>query len=228
MSESDSFEHEEQQGQTPTQTIIKIAKKERRNLSKIHSQPEINILVENPDVMADGGTTSTENKNEQDNKMVEESVSKSVSKELEAQEPAKEEKDQLRKEHKGHLVRDTTSKLTVDSINIDMDMKLNAQAEIPDIYCFDCEEWIGVSGVDLRGTPRSRNDAYYLDGMPTDVSHAKTGVIETLNELAEALLNRVDKLDNLDDAYTFIQTTLEQERSLSERVDSNGGEEDAQ
>jgi hypothetical protein len=159
---------------------------------------------------------------------VEQSVSESVRTELGAQEPSKEEKDRLRQQHEGHLVRDTTSKLAVDSAEMGAGIEVDAQAEIPDTYCFDCEEWVGLSGVDLRGTPRSRADAYYLGGMPIDVLHAKNGTIETINELAEALLSKVDKLDNLDDAYAFIKTTLEEERSLNAEIDSEGGEAVAQ
>jgi hypothetical protein len=141
---------------------------------------------------------------------VEESVSESLRQELEAQEPSDEKKRELRMEHEGHLVRDTTSKLAVDSPDVGPGMEVDAKAEIPDTYCFTCERWIGLSGVELRGTPRSRADAYYLGGMPMGVLHAKNGATKTLNELAEAITNRVETVDTKDDAYQFIETALKE------------------
>ncbi|WP_135823029.1 hypothetical protein [Halostella litorea] len=149
---------------------------------------------------------------------VETSVSDSVRKHLEAQEPSAEEKRALRKAHDGHLVRDTTSQLSVDPDEPGPGMEVEADAEIPDTYCFTCEAWIGFSGVDLRGTPRSRRDAYYLGGMPADVRRAKAGTEDTLGELADALTDRVGHLDSRGDAYEFIATTLEEVRA-----DANGG-----
>ena len=139
----------------------------------------------------------------------EESVSESLRSDLEAQEPTDGEKEALREEHQGHLVRDTTSKLSIDSPEIAPGMEIDAQAEIPDTYCFGCEEWIGLSGVNLRGKPRSRSDAYYLGGMPTDVLHAKDGVTETLNDLSEKLIERVENVSDRKEALRFIETELE-------------------
>jgi hypothetical protein len=144
----------------------------------------------------------------------EESASESLREDLEEKEPSEEEKQALREEHEGHLVRDTTSKLTVESPNAVPGMEVEAKAEIPDSYCFDCEEWIGLSGVNLRGTPRSRSEAYYLGGMPIDVLQAKDGTAKTLNELADRLVDRVERLDDRDDAYQFIETeTMNQNNS---------------
>lgn len=155
-----------------------------------------------------------------DRELVEGSVSDSLREELEAQEPTDEKKRELWQEHECHLVRDTTSKLAVDSPDVGLGMEVEAKAEIPDTYCFTCEEWIGLSGVDLRGTPRSRSDAYYLGGMPMDVLRAKNGATKTLNELAEALTDRVEILNDREDAHQFIETTLEEIRSV--RTDTEG------
>lgn len=145
---------------------------------------------------------------------VEQSVSDSLRQELEAQEPPDERKRELLMEHEGHLVRDTTSKLAVDSPDVGPGMEVDAKAEVPDTYCFTCEEWVGLSGVELRGTPRSRADGYYLGGMPMDVLHAKNGAEKTLTELAEALTHRVEYLDTRGDAYQFIESVLEEMRNV--------------
>jgi hypothetical protein len=144
-----------------------------------------------------------------------ESISASLREKLEAQEPSRRQKEDLRRQHEGHLVRDTTSQLAVESLPIGPGVDVEAHAEIPDTYCFDCEEWIGVSGVELRGTPRSRTDAYYLGGIPTDVLQAKNGTVDTLTELADALIDRVERIDTRDDAYVFIETVLEETREAN-------------
>jgi hypothetical protein len=145
-----------------------------------------------------------------DPERVENSVSESVRTELESKQPSEEQKQELRQEHRGHLVRDTTSKLTVDSPDVGPGMELDAKAEVPDTYCFTCEEWIGVSGVDLRGTPRSRADAYYLGGPPDEVLEAKRGTAKTLSELADRLVSRLEHIEDREDAFEFIKTELEQ------------------
>jgi len=146
---------------------------------------------------------------EQDAGGVEKSVSESVRQDLEEQEPSEAEKQRLRQQHEGHLVRDTTSKLAVESPDVGLGMEVEAKAEIPDTYCFTCDEWIGLSGVDLRGTPRSRSDAYYLGGVPVDVLHAQNGTAKTLNELADRLTDRVETVKDTADAYGFIATELD-------------------
>jgi len=143
-------------------------------------------------------------------KDVESSVSGSIREKLQAEEPSEERKAELREQHVGHLVRRTTSKLSMDAPEVGAGMDVEATAEIPDIYCFTCEEWVGVSGVELRGTPRSRSDAYYLGGMPTDVLHAKNGAAKTLNELADALIDRVSHLNNRPEALDFIKAEIEE------------------
>ena len=136
-------------------------------------------------------------------------VSESVRERLESQEPGEDEKAKLRDEHDGHLVRDTTSQLQVDGAEVGPGVEAETTAQIPDTYCFTCEEWVGFSGVELRGTPRSRREAYYLGGMPQDVLSAKNGTAETLTELADALIERVGHIDTRSDAYEFVETELE-------------------
>jgi len=140
---------------------------------------------------------------------IQQSVSESVREDLERQEPDDDEKQRLRQQHEGHLVRDTTSKLGVESTDVGPGVEVEAKAEIPDTYCFTCAEWVGLSGVNLRGTPRSRADAYYLGGVPVDVIHAQNGTAKTLNELAERLIDRVETIETTADAHQFIGTELE-------------------
>lgn len=156
------------------------------------------------------------------NEDIDESISTSLREKLKAQEPSRRQKKELRSQHEGHLVRDTTSQLAVESLPIGPEIEIEAHAEIPDTYCFDCEEWIGVSGVELRGTPRSRTDAYYLGGIPTDVLQAKNGTVDTLTELADALIDRVERIDTRDDAYVFIETVLEETREKNTESVTDG------
>lgn len=135
-------------------------------------------------------------------------VSHGLEEELKAQEPSEERKQELRESHDGHLVRHTTSKLSMD-VDMPEGVEVDATAEIPDIYCFTCEEWVGVSGVALRGTPRSRRDAFYLGGMPPAVLTARNGTVKTLIELADALVDRLEHVEERADAFQFIETELQ-------------------
>lgn len=146
---------------------------------------------------------------QQNAEAIEGSVSESLREELKREEPTEAGKRKLREQHDGHLVRDTSSKLAIDSPDIAPGVEVDAKAEIPDTYCFTCGAWIGLSGVDLRGTPRSRSEAYYIGGMPADVLNAKNGTAKTLNELADALIDRVNTINDRDEAYRFIGTELE-------------------
>lgn len=138
-------------------------------------------------------------------------LSDDLAEDLEGQEPSEERKKELRNRHDGHLVRRTTSRLSID-VDMPEGVEVDATAEIPDIYCFTCAEWVGLSGVDLRGTPRSRRDAYYLGGTPPEVRAARDGTIKTLNRLADALADRLDHVEDRGDAYEFIETELQKER----------------
>lgn len=139
----------------------------------------------------------------------EQSISENVETDLRAKEPSEDEKEELRERHQNHLVRHTTSKLSMEP-EVMEGVEAQATAEIPDMYCFTCGEWVGLSGVDLRGTPRSTKDAFYLGGMPQEVLQAKNMVMRELNDVAYRLLRDVEHLENKKDAYEFIATELEQ------------------
>jgi len=145
-----------------------------------------------------------------------ESLSGEIREQFEQKEPSEERKNELRSKHDGHLVRDTTSKLSVDAAEDIDGVEVDAKVEIPDLYCFSCGEWIGLSGVDLRGTPRSKKEAHYLGGMPSDVRSAKNGTQETLTELADALTERVGHIEDRADAFMFIETELEKLRKVED------------
>lgn len=136
-------------------------------------------------------------------------VASDVIAELESQEPSPSEKDSLRREHRTHLVRKTTSKLTLHP-DTAPGIEVDAEVEVPDTYCFTCSEWIGLSGVDLRGTPRSRTDAFYLGEKPSAVRAAEHGTQETIRELADALIDRVEHLNTRADSFDFITMAIEQ------------------
>jgi len=126
---------------------------------------------------------------------------------LSKQEPPQEEKDALLAEHEGHLVRQTESQLS-ETREPQPGVQATFTADIPDTYCFTCDEWVGLSGIELRGTPRSREDAYYLGGKPQAIESAESGTDRTLRDLANALLDRHPYLDSLDDTTSFIESRL--------------------
>jgi len=131
---------------------------------------------------------------------------------FEAKEPSAEEKRDRREEHRHHLVRDTTSTLTVDD-NPDMQgVEVTSTIEIPDLYCFTCKEWVGLSGVDLSGTPRSKADAYYLDGPPDDLQQARDETQSELLDLAYRAMRDVDRFESLEDGLEFVDGQIEQVR----------------
>lgn len=129
-----------------------------------------------------------------------------------AKEPSAEEKDALREAHEHHLVRDTTSKLTVDPDEEMAGVEIESQVEIPDLYCFTCREWVGLSGVDLSGTPRSKADAYYLDGPPEDLRQAREETRGELTDLAYRAMRDVEQVESVEDGFEFVATQLEQVR----------------
>lgn len=147
----------------------------------------------------------------------EDKISESAREEYASQRPDAEEQAELLAQHKHHLIRQTTSKIT-ESEEVADGMVAETEAEIPDTYCFTCEEWIGLSGVDLRGKPRSRKDAYYLEGPPSEVSEARQQVRDGLADLTEAVASTVPHVDDAQDALEFI----EQEREQAEQRIAEG------
>lgn len=150
---------------------------------------------------------------------IESTLSEGVKEELEAKKPSESEKKQLLREHRHHLVRSTTSELSVEP-EVSEGVEATATADVPDIYCFTCAKWIGISGVELRGTPRSKEDAYYLGGTPEDVCEARQTVREGIEDLSYQVLRDVDHIDSLADAYAFVQTQFEKTQ-VTEKADTS-------
>ncbi|MDR5657298.1 hypothetical protein RH831_08905 [Halodesulfurarchaeum sp. HSR-GB] len=141
---------------------------------------------------------------------VEEKASQAFREKLREKEPSEKEKDALLDEHDGHLIRHTDSQFSEkEDLGDGGGIQMERTAQVSDTYCFTCEEWVGLSGVDLRGTPRSKADAFYYGGMPVEILQAKNGAAKTLNELAEALKDRLDRIENREEAYEFISDELE-------------------
>lgn len=146
---------------------------------------------------------------------VEESLQSAKRDEIASERPDEEQRQQILDEHRHHLVRRTTSQVTEEE-EIEPGMIAETTAEVEDIYCFDCEAWIGISGVDLRGTPRSRADAYYLGGPPDAVVEAREDVGDTLADLAYRVMRDVPTVEDADDALDWIEGELEQARDRVE------------
>lgn len=157
----------------------------------------------------------------QDPDELEESVEGNVREWVRDQRPDEETRKELLREHAHHLVRDTESAYSRDHDSPN-GVEINSTAYVEDTYCFTCEEWVGLSGVGLRGTPRSRADAYYLGGPPEDVREARAKVRDELGDLAEHALLNVEHVEDAEDAFAFIG---EQHEQLTERVAevSDGG-----
>lgn len=134
-------------------------------------------------------------------------IQETITSRLESQEPSEEEKEHLETEHRGHLVRDTTSTLSIEPEKLPPGVE--SKATVPDTFCFTCNEWIGFSGVDLRGKPRSKEDAYYLGGVPEDVRAAREYIGDSLADLLTFALNRVEHVESVEDATEFVEEQLE-------------------
>lgn len=143
-------------------------------------------------------------------------IEESVRAEMEAKEPSEARKEELREEHRNHLVRDTESDLTID-LDVAEGMGAEATVTVPDLYCFSCEEWVGLSGIDLRGTPRSRADAYYLDGAPEGVEDTRHRVTHDVADLVEMVAENVPHVGDAEDALEFIETEIEQAKERIEK-----------
>jgi len=127
--------------------------------------------------------------------------------ELQSKRLSDTEQKQIREAHQHHLIRPTTSKLT-NTEKLAEDIEADT-AEIPDTYCFTCEEWLGFSGVNLQGRPRSRKEAYYLGGPPESVQNANAEIRESLADLTELVVETVPHITTAEDALNFIGTELE-------------------
>lgn len=138
----------------------------------------------------------------------EQKMSDALLDELKARRPDEEERERLLGDHEGHLVRHTTSKRT-ETEEIGAGMVAEKTAEIPDTYCFTCEEWVGLSGADLRGTPRSKTDAFYLGGMSKEVRSAKQTVVKGLDDLIYRVKRDVGHINSVEEAREFVATELE-------------------
>lgn len=147
-----------------------------------------------------------------------ESVEDAVREDLAEQRPDEAEREQLLEAHRHHLVRATTSQLTTQE-DTDAPVTLETTAEVPDTFCFTCEAWIGLSGVDLRGRPRSKADAYYLDGPPEGVLDAEETVRDHLADLAAHVLETVEHVENVEDALEFVGDQHERLQTAAEEVD---------
>ena len=77
----------------------------------------------------------------------------------------KEEYKTALHEHVHHFVRETTSQVTVEPEEDTPGAEVTSTVTVEDVYYFTCDEWVGVSGVDLSRTLRLKADTYYLGGL---------------------------------------------------------------
>lgn len=164
---------------------------------------------EQSQLVTDGGRATSDAGTQQSEEEFQETVTGEIRGRFEEKEPSEEEKAELRKEHLHHEVRDTTSQLSVDAARDIPGVEVDAEIEVPDLYCFTCEEWVGLSGIELRGTPRSKKDSYYLGGPPEDVAEARQTVREHLTDLAEHALANVETVTDAEDALEFVEDEAE-------------------
>jgi hypothetical protein len=136
-------------------------------------------------------------------------TSAEVRERLTEQEPSEDKKDELLADHWHHLVRFTTSRLSVEAGKDLPGVEVDATAEVPDAYCFSCDEWVGLSGVDLRGTPRSTADAQYLGGPPDDVLAGRESVRRTVASLCDHIAETVESVNGTAEAFEWVETELD-------------------
>jgi hypothetical protein len=152
---------------------------------------------------------------------LEERITEDYREEILEQKPDEEERKRLLAQHQNHLVRETTSRYSVDE-NPDGPVEITKVAEAPDTYCFTCEEWVGLSGLELTGTPRSRKDAYYLGGPPQEVVEARRSVRDSLADMVERVAATVPRVESTEDAMDFIEAEQEKARERVENADNGG------
>lgn len=162
----------------------------------------------------------------EDSDRVEKVVSEDVREWVREQRPDEETRQDLLQNHLHHLIRTTESAYTVDR-DTPPGIEIEATVYVRDAYCFTCSEWIGLSGIELRGTPRAKTDAYYFSGPPDDVLEARTTVREHLGDLAEYALKNVDQLETAEDAFEFIGEQHEQVmEQLDDVADTDAGDDE--
>lgn len=162
----------------------------------------------------------------EDSTGVEEAVSEDVREWVREQQPDEETRRDLLQEHLHHLIRTTESAYTVNR-DAPAGIEIDATVYVRDAYCFTCSEWVGLSGIELRGTPRSKADAYYFSGPPDDVLEARETVRERLGDLAEYALKNVDQIETAEDAFEFIGEQHEQVMDqLDDIADTDAGDDE--
>ncbi len=159
-----------------------------------------------------------------DQEAIDAALSDRVREEYSAKALAGDERRRALQEHRHHLVRDTTSQITIHP-DVGPGMEADVTVEVPDTYCFTCEEWVGLSGLDLTGTPRSRADAYYLRGAPDAVRDLRQEVRDDVTDLAEAIIDRHPAIETPQQAAEFIMTQIEQiqDRLVMDQSTGTGG-----
>jgi len=138
---------------------------------------------------------------------VESSITESVRDRFERKELSDDKKDELRSDHTHHLVRNTHSQVTIKP-DVGPGIEAKTTVEIPDMFCFTCGEWVGLSGVDLRGKPRSKDDAYYLGGPPESVTELRSQVQNEACYLASKIIDKHPHIDTPEGAAEFVQTEV--------------------
>jgi hypothetical protein len=147
---------------------------------------------------------------------LEDRLTEEFAKELAENRPESDEKLALLEDHRHHLIRLTTSQFT-ETEQPQQGIEIDKQAEVLDAYCFTCEAWVGFSGVDLTGTPRSKKEAFYYGGPPDGVLDARNVVREALAVLVKQVAETVPEVNDVETALEFIGT--EHEKAV-ERVEA--------
>jgi len=140
---------------------------------------------------------------------IEQSLSEQAREKYSEKELTGDERREALAAHHHHLVRDTESQVTFHPDVAD-GIESEVTVTVPDTYCFTCEEWIGVSGLDLTGTPRSSSEAYYLNGPPEAVNDLQNRVQDTVTDLAGTVIDTHPDIETPAEAATFITTEIEQ------------------
>ena len=136
--------------------------------------------------------------------MAEKTASDAYREMLEEQAPSPQEQHDLLWQHEGHQIRHTTSKLSETHELAGGKMEMKQEAEVPDTYCFTCEEWVGTSGVELSGTPRSKSDAFYLGGEPEGVTDARDRATAAVADAATEVIAVHPGIETPTEAVGFV------------------------
>ncbi|MFB6256297.1 MAG: hypothetical protein ABEH58_06155 [Haloplanus sp.] len=118
-------------------------------------------------------------------------------------------------EHRHHRIRHTESRRRIrddtrDLYGIpDLGARVDVELVASDVYCFTCDEWVGLADIPLTGTPRDASSAYYYHGPPEALRALADHVDDQVRELLAEVVAEHPEVDSLAGAVDFLRDRAE-------------------